>query len=62
MDYMENDKRQKPVSFIDSSFKSIISCAINYNVLENKINSHNVKNNHGWIARYAIIDDYHKNL
>lgn len=62
MDYMGNHKRQKPVSFLDPSFKSIISCAINYNVLENKINSHNLKKNHGWIARYAMIDDYHKIL
>jgi epoxyqueuosine reductase len=62
MDYMGNHKRQKPVSFLDPSFRSIISCAINYNVLENKINSHNLKKNHGWIARYAMIDDYHKIL
>ena len=63
MEYLENPKRQEPASSIDPSYISVISCAINYNLFKISENSENSKNkNMAWIARYAVIDDYHKIL
>ena len=63
MKYLENPRRQEPASSIDLSYESVISCAINYNLFDISKNSLNAKNkNMAWIARYAVIDDYHKVL
>ena len=63
MKYLENPIRQEPASSIDLSYESVISCAINYNLFDISKNSLNAKNkNMAWIARYAVIDDYHKVL
>ena len=63
MKYLENPRRQEPATSIDLSYESVISCAINYNLFDISKNSLNAKNkNMAWIARYAVIDDYHKVL
>jgi epoxyqueuosine reductase len=61
MKYMENPEKRSDVRRIAPSFKSVISCAINYNSLNERKNSLDANSrSKGWISRYAIGDDYHK--
>ena len=63
MTYMENISKRSDIREINASFKSIITCGINYNSIENKNTSEYANNqNKGWISRYATGDDYHKLL
>ena len=63
MKYMEDSKRRSDVREINSKFKSVISCAINYNNLTKDSNSYKaLEDNKGWISRYATGDDYHSIL
>lgn len=61
MKYMEDVKKRSDVREIDSNFKSVISCTLNYNILDSDQNSTKAnENGMGWISRYAVGDDYHK--
>ena len=61
MKYMEHISKRSDVREIDNSFKSVISCAINYNSINNELSSYRAyRKKKGWISRYAIGDDYHK--
>ena len=60
MKYMENVSKRSDVREINSSFKSVISCAINYNSINNEVSSSKAQEQKlGWVSRYAIGDDYH---
>jgi len=60
MKYMENVSKRSDVREIDGSFKSVISCAINYNSINNEVSSSKAEEQKlGWISRYATGDDYH---
>lgn len=61
MKYMEDVDKRSDVRKIDSNFKSVISCTLNYNTLDKEKSSMLAeKKGKGWISRYAIGDDYHK--
>ena len=63
MTYMEDVQKRSDVRKINKSFKSVITCGINYNSIDNDNTSKSVnETTKGWISRYATGDDYHKLL
>lgn len=60
MKYMEDADRRSDIRKIDPSFKSVISCSLNYNSFNSKKTSMEAnEDGKAWISKYAIGDDYH---